>query len=288
MFLLLAIFFASMLFVTFKFFDRYAINNFQGIVFNYWSAAFLSLLIGFEQNISNMQEVPGVIFRVFIIGFLFIMVFHITALTTQKLGLAIASVAAKMSVVIPITAGVLLYNEKLSTGNVIGIIVALAAVYFTSSRKNENQKQSIGLREVLLPFLLFAGTGLVDSSIKYAQHTFMTDDNRNIVSMCLFGSAGTFGLFKLVYNMVALKEKIELKNIAGGICLGSFNYLSLYFLLKCLEFPGAKSALVFSLLNIGVVLFSSLTAVFFFKEKLSGKNMAGILLAIIATVLLME
>lgn len=284
-YLTLTIISATFLFVTFKFFARFNINNFQGVVFNYWTAALFSFLINFTQNVEHLDEITELLPATLIIGLLFITIFYVTALTTQKLGLAVASVAAKMSMVIPITAGVLLYAEHLGWLRIIGILIALTAVYFTSSRSSSNEKE-FQWKDFFLPIILFLGTGMVDASIKFSQHTFMNEENRTIVILCLFGSAGFFGLLKLLFNYATKKETIQMKAVFGGIILGLFNYCSIYFLLKCFEIPGSQSSIVFALLNIGIVLLSSLIALFFFKEKMSSKNFMGIALAIVAIILL--
>lgn len=285
-YLALSVICTSFLFVTFKFFERFEINNFQGIVFNYWAAAMISFFISFQRNMDHIYELKQVWPASCIIGFMFITVFYITALTTQKLGMAVASVAAKMSVVIPIAAGVLLYSERLSWTKIIGILIALTAIYFTSNRFPARDKKEREWNIFFLPVILFIGTGMVDASIKFAQHTFMNDKNRGLVIMSLFAAAGTFGIIKLAVNKITKKEALQLKSILGGICLGTFNYFSLFFLLKCLETPGEQSSIVFALLNIGIVLLTSIISWLFFKEKISANNFIGITLAILAIIML--
>ena len=190
---------ATFLFVSFKFFVRFKINNFQGLVFNYWTAAGLAFILNIKTNFEQVNKIPALLPATLVIGLMFITVFFITAVTTQKLGLAVASVAAKMSVVIPVIAGVILYKEQLKWFHIIGILIALSAVYFTSSHPTA-QSAKYKFNDLLLPIALFIGTGMVDASIKFTQYTFMNDENRDLVVMCLFGSAGTYGVIKLVFD----------------------------------------------------------------------------------------
>ena len=60
------------------------------------------------------------------------------ALTAQKNGLSVASVASKMSVIIPILFGIYVYNESYRIIKIIGIILALIAVYLTSLKQKDN------------------------------------------------------------------------------------------------------------------------------------------------------
>ena len=75
------------------------------------------------------------------------------------------------------------------------------------------------------------------------------------------------------------------KNIVGGIALGVPNYFSMYFLIKALQNKNLESATVFTLINIGVILLSTVFGILLFKEKLLKQNYFGIALAIIAVIL---
>jgi len=164
-YLFISICISSLLFVIFKLFDVLKINTLQAIVFNYFVAAILGF---FLSDISvPFQEIPSQpwFLGAFLLGFLFIAVFNVMALTSQKNGLSVASVSSKMSVVIAIIFGVCYYNESLGYIKVIGILLALVAVYLTSVKeKKEIVQKRISL---LLPLLLFFGSGAIDTSLKY-------------------------------------------------------------------------------------------------------------------------
>ena len=51
----------------------------------------------------------------------------------SKSGIAITSIAGKMSMVIPIIFGYFLYGDQLTTMRIVGILIALFAVYLSSS-----------------------------------------------------------------------------------------------------------------------------------------------------------
>ena len=54
------------------------------------------------------------------------------AITTQRSGLSVVSVATKMSVVIPVLFGLIYYKESLGFFKLLGISLALIAVYLSS------------------------------------------------------------------------------------------------------------------------------------------------------------
>ena len=59
----------------------------------------------------------------------------------------------------------------------------------------------------------------------------------------------------------------------------------MYFLIRALQNKTIQSATLFTLINIGVILLSTIVGVLLFKEKLKKHNYIGILLAIIALLL---
>jgi len=63
------------------------------------------------------------------------------------------------------------------------------------------------------------------------------------------------------------------------------NYFSIYFVLLALENLGG--VVVFPILNIGVVLFSSIISWLFYKEKMSKTNWIGVTLACISILIIM-
>ena len=106
------------------------------------------------------------------------------------------------------------------------------------------------------------------------------------IIMSIFASAGLIGLFKLLFEVIVHKKHLSLRSIGGGLLLGSTNYFSLYFLLKCLESPGTESSTVFALVNIGVVITSFITGLVLFKEPSDRNKIIGLMLSVIAILVL--
>ena len=132
--LLLAIIFSGLLFVIFTVFKKANIDVFQAIVFNY-IVAFTTGTIMSPVTITwttslEQSWFPGTIF----LGFLFITVFNIMGKTAQVNGLTVASVASKMSLVVPVLFGIIFLNESIHLKKIIGIALALIAVYFVSKK----------------------------------------------------------------------------------------------------------------------------------------------------------
>ena len=107
-----SIVFTSWLTLSFKLVERWKIDTFQAIVFNYISCVITgSIVHGGFLNYGEMAVQPWFGWAC-LMGAVFIGLFNIIGFTTQKLGVAVASVANKLSLVIPFVFSVILYNEK--------------------------------------------------------------------------------------------------------------------------------------------------------------------------------
>ncbi len=280
--LLFCIVLSSLLFVIFKLFKVYRVQTMYAIIVNYAVACAVGFLF-FDGDVSILQVVnkPWLPYTM-ALGLLFILVFNVTAKTAQQLGVSVASVASKMSLVIPVIFGIILYNEYLSLLTIIGILLALAAVYFTSLK---NDSLVIKLESLRLPLLLFIGSGLVDASIKFFQEKLVAPSDFALFTATVFGSAALFGVMSILLMWFKTPLKVNYRNLLAGVALGIPNYFTIFFLLRALKYEGLNSASIFTVINVAVVLLSTLLGILFFKEKLSLKNWGGIALAVLSIIL---
>ena len=216
------------------------------------------------------------------LGFFFILIFNLIAATAQKLGVSVASVATKMSLVVPVLFGVVVYQEQLGPLKILGILLALAAVYFASAKEKIVDFQKASL---VLPLSVFLGSGIIDTSIKYIQEYHVNEVDYPIFSATVFAAAAVTGILFIIVNSFKKPVNITLRNILGGIALGVPNYFSIFFLLKALQHESLNSASVFTINNVAIVMLSTLLGIVIFKERISFKNWVGIGLAVISILL---
>lgn len=277
-YLLFSILFSSLIFIVFKFFNNYNINTVQAIIVNYFTAFFVGYFS--HQTTTSITTIPQKpwFLGALILSSLFISVFTVMALTSQKNGVGVASVAGKMSIVIPVIFGIYLYNEQLNFQKTLGIILALCAVYLSVLKETPIAKN----KNFIYPLLLFLGSGIIDTLIKYIQHKFVTDNELSLFSAIVFLLAGLIGLFVFLFK----RTPIVLKNIIAGVILGIVNYYSIIFLLKSLTTKTISSAEIFTINNVAIVMLTTLLGLLVFKEKMYLKNWIGILIAIISILLI--
>ncbi len=206
------------------------------------------------------------------------------AITTQRSGISAASVATKMSVAIPVIFGLLYYGESLGTFKFVGIILALIAVYLTSIKTKDGLK--IKAKNLIFPILVFLGSGIIDTSIKYIEDSFVAENEVGLFSATVFAAAASVGTIIIIGQILNGKFQFKLKNVFGGIALGIPNYFSIYFLVMALRSDFLESSGIFTVNNVAIVILSIATAILFFKEKLLVKNWIGVGLAVISIFLI--
>ncbi len=282
-YLILSILASSLIFVIFKLFAKYNVDTLQAIVVNYVVAC-ISGAIAYSEpiHISSISN-EGWFYGAMILGIVFISVFNLMAITTQKNGLSVAAVATKMSLAIPIIFGIIVYNESTGILKVIGIIIALIAVYMTSMKNT--QGVSITKDNLIFPLLVFIGSGIIDTSLKFFETNFVAENDVPIFSASIFGFAAIIGILTLLYKTIKRNLQLSLKNILAGIGLGVPNYFSIYFLIKALRYENIDSSTIFTINNVAILLVSTMAGILFFREKLTLKNWIGIALAIMSIIM---
>ncbi|HLV37955.1 DMT family transporter [Xanthomarina sp.] len=281
-YLLLSILASTLIFLIFKLFDRFKINTLQAIVFNYITACFCGFIT--SKNSFDVQEIIHSQWFVgaLALGFLFISIFYAMAIASQRNGISVASVATKMSVIIPVIFGIYVYHESTGFQKLLGILFALIAVYFVSVKKNApfNFKSNL-----MLPLIIFLGSGIIDTSIKYLESTYIKEGGIPLFTATIFFFAACIGIGILIIKIIKKEFKFNPLSVLGGIALGIVNYASIYYILKALNHESLESSTIFTINNVAIVLFTSMVGLLIFKEKLSFKNWIGVGLAIISILL---
>ncbi len=260
--------------VFFRMFGKLNIHMLQAILISYIFSALAAIIFGkgdFSwQLISQQNWFPYSLF----IGVSFFIGFNIFALSTQKAGLAVTSVAANISVVIPVSIALIFYKESISIYKITGILLALIAILLVFKPE---QKSTFKRQALIFPLALFLINGLNNSLMKHAERLHAMQEPMIFLTV-VFTMAFLSGL--LFIPFAKGKKQVNARSILAGLLLGLLNFGSTYFFLKSLSiFPGS---VFFPLFNLSFISAASLIGILFFKEKLSKENWAGIIIAIFA------
>lgn len=279
---------SASLIVLFKAMERYQLNLLPVITFNYLTAVVCSMLMA--KQLPTLYTLTTATWLPFglLLGILFITVFVWIGRSTQVSGITITAIAQKMSLVIPISAAILLYRDVVNANKVLGIVLALTAIALSTFQPKADVDGAAvpAAKRLLLPAMVFFGSGIIDAIINYVQRNYLVGVPYGEFLVVLFGTAGISGVLLLTIKRLTGSKGFTLRELLAGLLLGIPNYFSMYFLLRALEFSGWQSSVVYPVLNIGVVTTATTAAWLVFKEKLSPINLLGILMAIGAIILL--
>ncbi len=270
----------NILIIVFKMFERYKVDNLQGLIVNYLTAAGCSYFF-LEQDFSLNHVLNSEwIYHAMIIGTLFIIVFNFYAFGTQKIGISITTLANKISLIIPVSAALILYPEKESFTMLKGIafFLALVGIYLSTTKSG---RLTFNNKYIWIIILVFIGQGVSDAIFNDFAQKF-PNEGGYLFFMTLFFFASISGILILSGKSIISNNTLQLKSLFWGIIFGIPNFFSLVFFLKALNDPELSSSIVFPLVSMGVIVSSSIIGMILFKEKLSKNNWIGILLSICA------
>lgn len=273
---------SSLIFILFKLFPKYNINTFQAVVFNYFTA-FACGIILFQDEWKNEALNSGAWpYYMVAAGILFISLFIIIGKSSQKNGVALTSVAVKMSMAISMLLMIMLYNESLSYLKIAGIILAFTGVFLVSFSKAEQNKNG----SLWMLIILFVGSGFLDFLLNYVQKYELTHLSSALFSAFGFGIAGVIGLIILLFQLYTKKTIFSPRSAFAGIILGIPNYFSIFLLIVSYKSTGWNDSTVLSLTNVSIVILSAIFGFLVFKENLTLQKGFGILSAIAAIIIL--
>jgi drug/metabolite transporter (DMT)-like permease len=273
----------TLLSVLFKIFPKYNIDTFQAIVFNYITCVITGTWYLGAMPFTTTQMHAAWLPYAIIMGIAFISVFNLIGYCTKTIGITATTISNKLSLIIPVIISIIAYNETSTTLRIIGILLAIPAVYFSSKKTEKADKQN-SWKLIALLFLL---SGLLDSFVKFVETTFLNHtEDQAFYTIYVFSTAAIIGMGILIQNLIRKKTKFELKNVIAGCILGIPNYFSIYFFIKLLNSHIMNSSAIIPIANIGVVVCAAIAALFLFKERMNKVNTIGLLLGIAAILLI--
>ena len=280
-YLILSILCSAAIFIIFKSFDRFKVNTFTAIVINYFIAGVTGFAtLGEAPSLTKIAYAPW-LFNSIVLGVVFISLFNVMAVTAQKLGASVASIANKMALIIPVSFAIFYYQDEVNAVKIIGIALALLGVYL-STYKTKVEGHKIDKRLLVIPIILFLGSGFIDTFLKYNQDAYLNTksfDTKLFPAMTFL----TAFIIGVVLMLVDKSKRSYTKNtLIGGVVLGVINYGSIFFLIQIFNHTSLESSVIFPINNIGVVLATAVASLIIFKEQFSLKNKVGIFVSIVA------
>ena len=265
--------------ICFKLFGRWKVNTFNAIVVNYTVCLFLGTFLDPNHTFPfspEMIRTPWFKFDL-LLGVLFISGFNLTARATQKVGITHTTMMQRMSLITTVSFTVLVFHEHFSWIACLGLLLALLAIIAINQEDNKISFEKPGKNTpILLLVLLFSSA--IEIILFYAEKSGLVGDQQMAFTTHGFGSAAIFGWLAMIWLHLKRSTSISIKDIYSGILLGVPNYFSIYLIMLMLN-QGWKGSIMYPMLNVSVLLLSTIIAVIVFREKLNRLNWIGIALA---------
>lgn len=208
--------------------------------------------------------------------------FIFIALAIKYSGIVKTDVAQRMSLFIPLLASFLFFNETTTVGKLIGLSVGLIAVSCSVSwsRQADSNKSSA----ISYPLIVFLGMGVID--IIFKQIALLKEVNYINSLFFVFIGAMSVAFCIMLFQFAVKNKAVSIDSILWGSVLGIFNFANIFFYMKAHRAIPDNPSIVFTTMNVGVIIVGTLVGVWVFKEKLSLVNKIGLFLAVISILLI--
>lgn len=294
---ILGIVFAAGIFITFKFWDKYDVQPFPATVINYLVSAIVSFFL-----CNPKPEFPAVFAATWLpyaiaLGCISLIDFNLNSFTTKKLGVGVTTISSKLSLLIPVTLAILLFDENVTGMKIAGILCAVTALVLISIRKGTGILEANRWKKIfyLLPLFVFIGSGTNDFLMLSLGRTNSGEGavDTTTVTFVVFTMAFLAGVVTFLIGAATGKMKFKMftvkRNIIGGMAMGLVSVCCFSFYLMGvgrLTEAGWDGSVLASIYAVGVLVLSVLTGIIGFKERFSLLNYIGMGIALAAIAIL--
>lgn len=284
LYLLLAIVAASTYSILFKIFACRDVDSLQAIAFNYLTATLLGISLSLGSLGSGVVLRGGDWAMAVAMGVMFMAAFVLMARSTARSGVSVTTVAARVSLTIPVVCSYLFLPAQVEPrwGAIAVILIALVMVIW-QPRKGEasgTHPKKQGGGGLLLPFAVFVLFGLNNFCLKWCQNGLEGEGGASQLSAAIFLFAAlASGVY---YFAVSPTRRFSWQAMVGGVALGVANFFTTYFMIMALEL--LPSGVFFPIYHIGIVALVTTLGVAFFGERLSWLQIGGLALAAVGIV----
>ncbi len=282
-YLLLSILSSTGIFLLFRAFPKFKVSTFPAIIINYIVAMTCGvLMLSDDFHIKDQLHEPWLQGGL-IVGCLFISLFYLMAYTAQKMGVAVSSMATKMSMVIPVAWFMFSDpTDPFSWIKTIGVILALLSVVLTSGKSKDAQFQ---WKYLLFPLIIFVGSGIIDLVIGHYSDGQLSERNQQyLFTSAPFFTSGVLGILFLSIGAMLGKTKVNINfsTILWGAVLGLVNFASIFFLVNTFDVRLMERSAIIPINNMGIIVLSAVLAAVMFKEGFTRQKLIGVALALLS------
>ncbi len=216
------------------------------------------------------------------IGFIFIANFFVLSRSVHLNGVGVSIAAMRLALLVPVLLSVFFYGELLTFSKIAGILLVFGALFMLIAARRDVSLTKVGSAGLLL--LLFFFSGMADASLKIYEEEMSAVASEAHLMSAIF-------MFSLLFGIAAIIKtgdirRINLSEIKLGVSIGVPNLLSSIFLINAFAYFDAS--VVYSVINMLVVMGGALIGLLYWKDKVSRFEAIGMAMAVLAIIILIQ
>lgn len=274
--------------VLLKLMPRHGVDVRQAVAGNYLVAIVLTLVLLHPQPELLTLPAAHPAWRVLVaLGILLPSIFVVLAWSVRSAGMVRTDAAQRLSLLLPLLAAFTLFGEALTWTKAAGVIVGLAAIACIVVRPGASSVEPAeqgGRGGWGWLAVVFVGMGVID--ILFKRVAQLTGVPFADVLLASFVLAFVLAMLGMLWLYLRGRARWAWKHALGAVLLGIFNFFNILFYIQAHRHLAEDPSLVFSGMNIGVIVVATLVGVYWFGERLRRLNWAGLVLAVAAVLVL--
>jgi len=277
LFLILSIICSLSVGILFKLIKTKTTVNIFLIAINYFVAFVLAYFLFLPEI--NLKIFSNNVFLSLALPLILLMpsIFLLVPKSIENSGIIKTDIAQRISLIIPILCSFWLFGEIVPTLKIMALAIGFISIFLILNKPDQS-KNSLYL------LLVFLGYGIID--VLYKKIALFHDYPYTTLLFYIFGGCLIFSILLIISKLKSIKKEYQHKTWIYGFLLGSLNFCNIFFYLKAHQSFKETPTTVFAGMNFGVIILGTLIGYFYFHEKLSKKNILGLILAILAVCLI--
>lgn len=282
-FLLAAIFLSVSVSVLLKVAPRLELDLRQAIFVNYLVAAALGAVF-LQPDVATLRAADLTVAGLLLgLGIALPGMFWVLALAVRHTGVVRTDAAMRLSLLLPLVAAFTWFGEPPVPRKLFAAALGLVAIALIVQRGRATPPGPRGHHAGLL-LVVFVGMGAIDIAFKL---------------LARLGAASSDTVLEAAFVLAALVSGLAIawlwrrgrlhpgwRHGTAGLLLGLLNFGNIVCYVAAHRNLPAQPAMVFAAMNIGVIVLAAVVGMAVFRERLRRGNLAGLVLAVLAVLLL--
>ena len=274
-YLILAIACSTLISVIMRISSDKVTGNVSMLAMNYLMCVVVAALYtGLDQLFPQVAALPGTLAMGAVHGILYLSSFVLFQHNVKKNGMVLSATFMKLGLLVPIVLSVILFGELPGVLQIIGFVIAVAAIVLINW---SSDRSDLRMGAGLVVLLIAGGAGDAMSKV------FEVYGSSVLSSQFLFYTF-LVALILCVGLVILKKERPGRNEVLFGLLIGVPNYFSARFLL--LSLASVDAVIAYPTYSVATLLAVTLIGVLLFREKLAKRQWIAIGMILVALALL--